>query len=255
MKIIVKTLTGFEFFIEVELFDTINNLKQKIYDLEARKEYKYIRNKENQTPEYIINNPTEVYKFIPPDQQRLIFEGRQLEDYHTLADYNIQKNSILHLVLRLRGGGMPFTFIDVEKSNVQKLEFSNSAPKWRHVSKGLNLFGICQNKSCKAFQNEVIYHDGYGGIINKRFNFQENIEKIKCPICGGIFIPKTCGFWDCEYQFIGEKIEGGRKVHVDTKCKETNDNDFEYFNPYESPYSHWLDLCIYTIDKQEIKYN
>ena len=214
--------------------------------------YEWFRDKHNQTPKDIIENPKGRIENIHPNIQRLIFAGIPLEDNKTLADYNIRHQSTIHMVLRLRGGeGFPLSFVDVEKSVIQNLSFSKSAPKWRSVEVGLNIFGICKNSKCQAFNNEVIYKVG---ITHKKFNLQENILNIKCPLCDKPIVPKTYGFWYCEYQFEGDKIENGELKHINSKCKENKDDNFEYYNHYENDSALWTNLNIYVIEKQKMKY-
>lgn len=189
MQILVRTLHGQVFLLDAEPSYTISAIRAQIHNL----------------------------KGYPPSQQRLIYQGRQLEDSLSLADYEIDSEAVILLVRKEMGGGMNIGLRFSRLNTPAVKGFSREAPIYRTVTRGLNFRSKCENRRCEAYDQVIIVNKGLG-----RFNVTVEAGTLACPICGNqAKKANNCGFYLAQWRFIGITI-GGNRLEIEGRTETRN---------------------------------
>ena len=114
-----------------------------------------------------------------------------------LFKHNRRNITILVREIAIEGGGDSIEFCDVSNG---KQELINSNIVYGTPNNGINIYGLCQEKNCIAYNQEVVVH-----IKHNYFDLIREKNDLKCPKCNNIIIPKTVGFLQCEYKVKGTK--------------------------------------------------
>jgi hypothetical protein len=138
------------------------------------------------------------------------------------------------------------SFVDITQENKAKtIEFSSQAPQWRMCCYGLNLEGVCKYASCKAFNHWVIIMKGMC-TYDLVYDEHENV----CPICCQYLETNKCAFSNCNYSYVGVKLEKGQPLKkIMSEKEKTVGNHYLLFDPHEAGVCNWGSLKICTKPK------
>ena len=118
-------------------------------------------------------------------------------------------------------------FTDASKNKTREIKFSEDAPSYRGITKGINIFGICNFKKCKAYKEEVVVN-----VKKKKLDLIKERDELFCPECEATIIPKTVGFFLCKFVIYGKKLENGKEESFRNKEDEANNKySVKYFDP------------------------
>ena len=170
-----------------------------------------------------------------------IKDGKELTPEMNLQQMYNNINIRVFNKCSLSGGLGPMSFTGVSKQNREEHYFSDDARSYRIVTQGINIYGKCKgDRKCKGYEKEVIVP--LGKI--KRYNLIDNRDNLECPECKGYVIPKTLGFYLCEYIVKGKKINGEKIESFHFTGKADNKESIQYIIPEENGKTTFIELII-----------
>jgi hypothetical protein len=182
-----------------------------------------------------VSNVIKKYRIKTGDYditKRFIFNRKELNQNQSLTVYEagLQNHSKIFVASTMEtkgGGGYGIYFSDVNKNKTREITCSKKAPSYRAVTKGINIFGICNFKKCEAYKKEVVVM-----INKKKFDLIKERDELFCPACESPITPKTVGFYLCKFKIYGKKINGGKEEYFENRIDEANNkNSVKYFDP------------------------
>jgi hypothetical protein len=182
----------------------------------------------------------------PEDQQRLVYRGIQLESGKCLGDYGMVNCATIHLVLRLRGGGVAIVTTDM--SNLESHGFCDDPlPEWRSVCSGITIEVKCRNLLCPTVEYGYRSYKmlGYG-----KFDMIAQEKTLVCPACDSKDVKmSTFGFTNCSYKITYESVEtinGEIKVNTHSRKASVDGKNFYKFNDSDAGSATYTKLIIKT---------